>query len=215
MVGKRARWRLPAGVLALLVAGVGVWQAPFASRKPTSQLAAPTVAVVERGGESGSSTRSLEGEDSLRSKFSVFNGRPEGLPMRIERALQRPAFGSNWALAERLYGAGSDRAWVIPGSHFVCLLIEKGDALAQSCTHTARAARAGTFAVSIVEPSTERPLGKRVVVGLVPDGVRRVEVETPGFASTAAYVNENAFVARDAILKPPERLGFSSRIDCC
>ena len=137
--------------------------------------------------------------------FAIFRGRPEGLPTQIERILQGPAFGTNWTLAQRLHGVRNWRVWAIPGPVFLCLLIQKTDAIGQSCTRTDRAVRKGMFDASIFDASKTRPQGARVVVGLVPDGVSDVRVSA---SAPAVAVIENTFIVRDAVLKPPERLIF-------
>lgn len=143
----------------------------------------------------------------LQTNFSIFRSPVEGLPMGIRQILRSPVYGSNWALAQRLRSTG--RVWALAGRAHLCLLTQQQkEYVGQFCSTITRSITHGVFTASLFEPSRYAPSGRRLVIGLVPDGTRTVLIHTPGFASVSAVVKENVFIWRDLVPENPQSISL-------
>ncbi len=150
----------------------------------------------------------LRTPDRLLANFGLLRTPPEGLPQAITRILHKPAWGSNWALAQRV-PTRSNRVWVVPATGHICLVKDTGTKTVSSTCATVKQARAqGRMTTSL----REKQLGamETITVGVVPDGHPRVDVYTPGSPAASARVVDNTFTLRSDAASPPERLGFGN-----
>lgn len=127
-------------------------------------------------------------------KFSILKAEPEGLPDQISRELGY--LKGARAVAQRLPTV-SPQIWAVPAVGRLCLVeVAEGRAGSVACTRLARAAKAGIYIASV--PSGAPGASDfRTVVGLVPDGVKRVRLHAKGARPQTAPVAENVFALRD------------------
>jgi hypothetical protein len=141
------------------------------------------------------------------ANFSVLRTLPEGLPASTARILRQPAFGMNWALAQRLPEGADADFWAVPGNGFLCVLAQgDGVTLTASCTTTEDAIEHGVAAVLLrTSPRSRRARGRRLIVGMAPDQAREVSVHTRGNV-TPVTAMKNVFTLHDSATDPPDRL---------
>lgn len=135
--------------------------------------------------------------------FALLRQEPEPLPLSIRRILRQPEFGANWALARRLPLKLGRTFWLVPGRDVLCLVYpQSAHNVATACAPTDVALKHGVVAVSLRDAGPVAP-AQRLIVGVVPDGVRRVVVRTGSIASSAA-IARHTFVIRDTVNRPPD-----------
>ena len=91
------------------------------------------------------------------------------------------------------------------GRSTLCLLDQEArySAVGEICSPIAKALDEGMLTSFLWE---EKDGGvERVVVGLVPDGVRKVVLETRGFPEVVATVDGNVYALKDGTPEPPEQ----------
>ncbi len=143
--------------------------------------------------------------DSLqRSHFALLRGTPEGLPLRIARTLPPGGgVGANWRLAQRLPTL-IPAAWVVPGRGYLCMIESPPEgSVGFSCTPTGYVLKRGTYSATVPPHDQPRPR-RRVIVGLAPDGVRKVLIHTAGSPPRSSRVTQNSFALEDESTRPPE-----------
>lgn len=150
----------------------------------------------------------LRVEPAQQASFSVLSTPPEGLPASLRRILRRPTYGMNWALAQKLPVAVRGGVWAVPGRGWLCMLSQTSHGVETTCTATQQAASQGVTAVRISGASNEGAFGattgRRLIVGMAPDGARKMLIETPGAAATTTPVVDGVFIHRDSIPNPPD-----------
>lgn len=146
-----------------------------------------------------------------RERFALLRTRPEGLPAHVRGILRTPIMGMNWALAQRLPVRLPGAYWLVPGRGHLCI-VDQGSlgnpGVGTACTPTAEALVHGIASVTVAMPRDAAHVGQaRLIVGVVPDGVRRVRVTTRGQVASAA-VTGTLFVLRDALAAPPDQIAW-------
>jgi hypothetical protein len=146
---------------------------------------------------------------SQETNFAILNTAPEQLPRSVTATLRHPAYGANWALAQRLDTGTQTQVWLLPAHRSLCLIEQqKGhSAVGVTCTSVSQALKHGVVTASLVE---EGPISfaRRLVVGVAPDNVLKVRVNTSGFRPTFVSVTQNTFIVRDSVSAPPESVEF-------
>lgn len=136
----------------------------------------------------------------LLRRFQIFR-----LPVASEppAVLQRPRptpFGMKWALAHRLHGP----VWAAPARERICLAQQQPDeGLSVVCTRISQILDHSIFIVSLKDPSMQGLGFRREIVGLAPDGTRKVRLITPGYRTATVPVDHGVFVHRDDIPASP------------
>lgn len=141
----------------------------------------------------------------LASSFAIFRTGAERLPRDILAIVHRSPYGLNWNLAQRLPLPRSEAFWVVPGRKFICVLSsEEGDSVSETCTRSRYAVNSGIASVSITEiPQLAGGVVSRSIVGLVPGGSKRVQIETNGAVARPKVVKE-VFRLHDSNPAPPD-----------
>jgi hypothetical protein len=121
--------------------------------------------------------------------------------------MKQPAFGMNWNLAQRLPFPPYGSFWLVPGNRFLCLLEQRGrDTVNQACAKTERVLAHGLFLAFLGAGAEKLVYGaRRFVIGVVPDRTHKVFIMTDD-SKVAVSITENAFVRRDGLTAPPDRL---------
>jgi hypothetical protein len=159
----------------LLIAGLGIWF---------------LIGAVFLIGCSSSEERAAPSQ--VRQAFQIFATDPDHLPDREELLIQANigAFRSSSPLSRvHLVPTEHGRLWLFTTSNLVCLAHQRGAA----CAPILKAKKVGVF-LSVFRPPTELEprLHDFLVLGLVPDGVRKVIASADGHR-LAANVEENTF----------------------
>ncbi len=136
----------------------------------------------------------------LQQNFRVFRVDSAGLPRRLETVLGPAPFGANWAFAQQVHKG----TWAVPARSRICLVQRgpKGSA-GVGCTRTQQVFANGMFITSLKDPSLPGLGARREIVGLAPDGTRKVRLITPGYRTATAPVDHGVFVHRDDIPASP------------
>jgi hypothetical protein len=145
-----------------------------------------------------------------RSHFALMRGKAEGLPFRLARSLPSGGgIGANWTLAQRL-PTNNPQVWAVPGRGYLCLVDRSArGTIGQSCTRTRQALKLATYIATVpVAHGKKAPSGKRVIIGLAPDGVREVRIHMTGSPPQSAHVAQNVFVVRDKRTTAPAFVEF-------
>ena len=167
-------------------------------------LLSTAVAVGIAGQDSSVKDRrsgpTLKASRSIAKSFSLFRSPPTGLPFSISTRLSPSSVGVSWALAREL----RKNIWAAPANDHICLLKRGPDqAIAVTCTRTARALSHGIYMASLRDPSMQEPGPGRQIVGLTPDNTSQVRLRTPGYPTVAVKVDHGVFVQRDNIPASP------------
>lgn len=144
---------------------------------------------------------------SQRQNFAPLRTPPERLPKSVMATLRRPTYGANWSFAQRLNTGAKTRVWALPANGAICLIDEQSSgAVGVTCTPVSTALRHGITSASLDGGTSGLSYARRFVVGLVPDNVPKVRIETPGFGSATVRVAQNTFALRDSVSEPPESI---------
>jgi hypothetical protein len=204
--------RLGAGLLALTcAAGIALWLAfDDGDRQTTSS--GPAVVGHTAGDRPlpGSGVPVALRADRLQAgSFSLLRTPPEGLPAGVTEVLRSPAYGLNWRLAQRMPSAEGISFWIVPGNDVLCIVSqEERQSVSTTCARTRDAIAQGLAAVLLRERSGSQPQpDHRLIVGIAPDGARRIRVSTRGEAATVPVI-DGAFTLRDRVMDPPDRMTF-------
>jgi hypothetical protein len=144
--------------------------------------------------------------------FALLRTRPEGLPVSVRQILQTPRFGMRWALAQRMPVDVPGDYWLVPGAGYLCIVdhTPASAGIGTVCARTAQVIDQGMATVAIPRRADLAPTGaSRLIVGIAPDGARRVYIHTRGAVATVPVVN-GQFVRRDAATVPPDSLSLRS-----
>lgn len=176
------------GALALRSVAVQPDARPVARPRPaTGAIARPPELLVDR--------RQL-------AAFAVLRSPTVGMPATVPRQDVRTLLDLDPALAHPLPTAPRGRFWVVPGRESLCLLdVGQAGQVVSSCVQTADALRHGV-ALTLIDASTRR------IVGVAPDGTRRVRIRTDRASVTTARVVSGVFDHRDHSRRPPDRFAL-------
>lgn len=106
-------------------------------------------------------------------------------------------------LAQRLPTIDPE-VWAVPGHKHVCLVERNAnDELGLACTRTRDAVSRSAYTASVPSPRNSGSR-KRVIIGLVANGVTGVLIRTAATRPVRVPVNENFFMLEDAHKRPPE-----------
>jgi hypothetical protein len=142
----------------------------------------------------------------LKTSFAPFRSPAEAIPVSVREALGQPNDDIDWRLAQVLPRTDGATFWAVPGRTLICLVREDADGTSgASCTPISRALEHGVALTNLAAAPGKAATPNRTIVGLAPDGMRRVRIGTPGFPSVTARVSDdNMFTVRDATTEPPE-----------
>jgi hypothetical protein len=144
---------------------------------------------------------------AVRNAFAPFRSSPEPLPAAVALMLAGQPSSVNARAAQRLRAPDGVTVWAVPSARAICLVSqESAEApVAQTCTATRRAMANGVFFTTLAANGAA-PATTRLVMGLVPDRVRRVRIHTAGAATTTATVTSNTFTLSDRVNQPAEQI---------
>lgn len=144
----------------------------------------------------------VEVSPQLPANFALLRTSPDGLPPEVSRILNSPISGMRWDLAQRVPLSLPGSYWLAPGAEALCIVATtpESPAVGTVCARVKQALRYG-----VTNASLDTKSGKRIVVGVVPDGTRTALVRTD--ASTASVpVRKGSFVLRDSVNAPPDEV---------
>lgn len=203
---------LAALVLVTSIAGCGTHDAHEA-RSPAAATASPQPAAqqsrsgVPRDLNAYRVVRRAETRQATR--FALLRTPPEGLPRRTQRILRAPIVGMSWRLAQRIPVALPGAYWLVPGNRHLCVVSQQDEDVAgvgTNCATTADALSHGVASITVSPPGTATrapTAGARLIVGVVPDGIRKAHVDTRDTSATLPVV-DGVFVLRDGVAAPPD-----------
>jgi hypothetical protein len=204
-------WRAGVGSLVALALIAGAASCGGSGTPRPSSRAAPLTAPV-RPGALPRYRIVMRVEPRQRAAFALLRTRPEGIPASTRHRLGKPIVGGNWRLAQRIPVALPRRYWLVPANRHLCI-VAQGSAgprgAGTTCARTADAVAHGVAHVTIggagPGAAASHPKRSRLIVGVAPDGARKVLVHTRGEVAIVPVVH-GTFVRRDANAAPPERL---------
>jgi hypothetical protein len=139
----------------------------------------------------------------LSTNFELLRTPPDGIPANVRRTLQVPVPGMNWNLARRVPVSLPGTYWLAPGVGDLCIVATSpgSPAVGTVCASADQALRHGIANASI-DPAS----GRRVIVGVAPNGSRTVLVRTGASTASARVRRHGSFVLRDSASSPPDTL---------
>jgi hypothetical protein len=191
--GRFPRGGRPLGLLLALVLSVGLAACGGADEGP-SQRPLPA--------EEGEGAADLSISRRLPANFALLRTPPEGIPAEVRQTLRAPVRGMRWSLARRISIPLPGTYWLVPGVGHLCIVATTPDspAVGTVCASVEEALRH-----SVANVSLDKRSGERLIVGVAPDGARRVVVRS-GVSTSSARVREGNFVLRDSVSAPPDEL---------
>ena len=140
-----------------------------------------------------------------RTHFVFFRTPPEPLPMPVRRVMPGPVYGINWRLAQSLE-IPSAEIWAVPGNRYVCLIERRERGFASSiCAGRNTVLDNGLIAADMLRSTPSSPATGRLIVGIVPDGVKEAFIRT-GERVASAPVRGGVFVRHDRDTRSPQRV---------
>jgi hypothetical protein len=140
--------------------------------------------------------------------FALLRVPPEGLPALARSELRHPTFGLNWNLARSVPVPKNTPGeyWIVPGNGYVCTIWQVGNRSVTStaCATNQQAQVDGLLAINLEEPPGKP--GHRLIVGVAPDGIRKVLVETAGSTATSTVGKYGVYILSDKVMNPPDRV---------
>ena len=151
------------------------------------------------------STPSQTDEDIPRlllNNFRLLRTSVDGIPPDVRRTVRVPVPGMSWSLARRVPVSLQGTYWLVPGSEDLCVVATNPEspAVGTVCASVNQALHHG-----IANTSLDPTSGKRIIVGVVPDGTRTVLVRS-GTSATSVRVRHGRFVLRDSVSSSPDLL---------
>jgi hypothetical protein len=114
----------------------------------------------------------------------------------------------NGLVAQRLSIDTSDKVWAVPGNGIICILdYDVHQAVGLTCDSNENAVAHGVIMTRIADGDPMGSAVKRVMFGIVPDGVRAAYIHT-GATVAAVPVTGNVFFRQDSVPKPPDRVSI-------
>lgn len=172
------RMLAPSIVLLVLIAGCG------GSRKmPTPREGAP-----------GATSR-------LRMNFPLLRTPAYGVPREVWQSAHRSLRRMRWDQAHRIPVSSSEAYWLVPGDEVICViaLSRVPRSIGAVCAPIAQALRHGVAYTSL-GPAPR----KRMIVGVAPEGFRRVTVRSPKTSRSVGIQALGVFALRDDVMEGPE-----------
>lgn len=138
----------------------------------------------------------------LVANFALLRTPPDGIPPDVRRILSVPVPGMRWDLARRIPVSLPGAYWLAPGTEALCIVATtpESPAVGTVCAKVNQALRQGVTNASL-DPTS----GRRVILGVVPDGTRTALVRTDA-ATASASVHRGSFVLRDSVDGPPDEV---------
>lgn len=139
----------------------------------------------------------------LASHFSILRDSNSEVPESVVQQMGSLAPKPDLSRARLVYSDLLRRTWAVPTAQRICLIDESKKEVGASCGGIGRVLKQGITITLLDDPGPGTP-AERSIIGLVPNGVRQVQVLTPGYRSHLVQVQENVFVLTDQIPEPPE-----------
>jgi hypothetical protein len=138
----------------------------------------------------------------LYTNFALLRTPPDGIPPTVMQTLRVPVPDMNWSLARRVPVSLPGTYWLSPGSEDLCIVATNpgSPAVGTVCASVNQALRHG-----IANTSLDPISGKRIIVGVVPNGTRTVLVRSDT-STTSVLVRHGNFMLRDSVSSPPDQL---------
>lgn len=126
---------------------------------------------------------------------------PDGIPTHITRFLRAPVPGLDWNLARQVPVSLPGAYWLAPGTDHLCVVATTPDspAVGTVCATIDQALRDGVANTSL------DPTGKRLIVGVAPDGTRSARIRSRN-STASVRVRDGRFVHRDSVDAPPDKV---------
>lgn len=138
-------------------------------------------------------------------EFQLFRGPVEPVPSSVANKVP-PEVASALDLAQRLPLVGIE-AWIVPIAGRLCLLNVTEQGPAVGCKAERNVQREGIFIATV--PTTSLAGSElRSVVGIAPDGVEAVRIQSKGARDRTALVLGNVFALQDDGKAFPESITF-------
>lgn len=138
---------------------------------------------------------------SFLSHFVLGSFPRRGFPAAYRRYLHGVLrWDVDWAIARRIPVNQSGQYWLVPGDAHLCIVAISGvsQPVGLVCATKYQALRHGVLYTKL-----DRRSDKRVMIGVVPGGVRTAAVWT-GHSVSSAEVHDGVFVWRDSVMRPPD-----------
>lgn len=191
-------WQL--GLLLAIVLSVSV-TACATQRARSSQTSARTRKAL---GDDALSPAARSGRISrlLLVNFALLHARPDRIPLAARQALGGSVPGIRWNLARRIPVSQPGKYWLVPGADDICAAakIPGSPSVDAVCASVTQALNHGIASTSLNPIS-----GRRVIVGVVPTGIRVVLVRS-GSTISSVRAFHGHFVLRDSVAAPPDEL---------
>ncbi len=205
------RWKYATGLLLLAALAASSWLVVASNGKPSS--AAAQGASVRPGVNAAELV--LRHPDPARHiSIALFRSQPEEPSRKVRKlvSLHNP-YLLKASLAQRLHLNTADPVWAVPGRGLICILDynPKQGALGTSCDSTERVTSHGLVMTRLFDPKSILGRAKRVIFGIVPDGVRTVYIHTDSTVVTAS-VHRNTFFRQDSAPNPPDQVDIYPKI---
>lgn len=184
------RWVWGAVVLIVLLTGfAGV--AISASRAPAAGTSSPSTDGVRRAREATSLAAFERHFSVLRRRATAKDAIPPA-DLRAARVLAQE--GADLDQSRRVRVLGDWTSYAIPGKTVICLFTVNQQGGGSACPHLRQASDGFLFTIGS-GGSDGIPLTSVLLVGLVPDEVRKVKVTFAGGATKTLRVHNNGFIS--------------------
>lgn len=113
----------------------------------------------------------------------------------MERTVLLRNFGLMYQFAQRVRTQVGADAWIVPGEGYICVMRAPGGVA--GCNTTAETINQGMSLVALDSAPHDRNDRKRyLLLGIAPDGVRKVTVRTEGGIEVTVPVIDNTYAYR-------------------
>jgi hypothetical protein len=138
----------------------------------------------------------------LLANFALLNAPPDGIPLAARQTLGGSVPGIRWNLARRIPVSLPGKYWLVPGTDNICVvaMASGSPSVGAVCASVTQALHHGVASTSLNPAS-----GKRIMVGVVPNGIHTVFVQSGAKTSSVRAVH-GRFVLRDSVAAPPDEL---------
>ena len=172
---------------------------------PVFALAVVLLVLLAGCGGSGkvptSRDDALDPTSRLRASFPLLRAPADGIPREVWRSAHRSLHRMRWDQAHRIPVSSSEPYWLVPGDKAICVitLTRAPRSIGVVCAPVAQALRHGVAYTSL-RPGPR----KRTIVGVAPEGFRRVTVRSPETSTSVRIRALGVFTLRDAVMEGPE-----------
>lgn len=138
----------------------------------------------------------------LLANFTLLRTPPDGIPHIALQALAGSVPKVRWNLARRIPVSAPSTYWLVPGASNMCVVrtIPGSPSVGAVCASVTQALHHGVANASL-DPTS----GRRIIVGVVPVGIRVVLVRS-GTQTSSAHAFQGSFVLRDSVGAPPDEM---------